>query len=60
MVGDSLSSDGEGARSVGMPFCWYNPFNASASKGWNPNYILPDLSQDSVSFLLEPTNGYKR
>jgi 2-haloacid dehalogenase len=25
MVGDSLSSDGEGARGVAMPFCWYNP-----------------------------------
>lgn len=60
MVGDSLSIDGVGARSVGMPFCWYNPLNAPAFKDWNPNYILRDLSRDSVSFLLEPNSEYER
>ncbi|MBS0604972.1 MAG: YjjG family noncanonical pyrimidine nucleotidase [Verrucomicrobia bacterium] len=51
MFGDSLTSDGEGARRMGMSFCWYNPSRASA-KDWLPDHILHDLTEDSVSFLL--------
>ncbi len=52
MIGDSLSSDGEGARRVGMPFAWYNPSKAPALKHWHPNHILHDLTKESVSFLF--------
>lgn len=43
MVGDSLSSDGEGARGVGMPFCWYNPKQIEHKLDWEPNFIISDL-----------------
>jgi 2-haloacid dehalogenase len=43
MVGDSLTSDGEGARSVGMPFCWYNPKQAQHNLDWEPNFIISNL-----------------
>jgi FMN phosphatase YigB (HAD superfamily) len=44
MVGDSLSSDGEGARRLGMPFCWYNPEQAQNNRNWQPDFMISDLS----------------
>lgn len=44
MVGDSLSSDGEGARNVGMPFCWYNPSGAQSHPDWQPDFTISKLS----------------
>lgn len=43
MVGDSLSSDGQGARNMSMPFCWYNPKQASHSLDWEPTFIIHAL-----------------
>ena len=43
MVGDSLSSDGEGARGVGLPFCWYNPKQTQHNLDWQPHFIIPSL-----------------
>ncbi|MBI3508569.1 MAG: noncanonical pyrimidine nucleotidase, YjjG family [Chlamydiia bacterium] len=43
MVGDSLVSDGQGARSVGMKFCWYNP-SRIPPPDWTPDLILTQLS----------------
>ena len=43
MVGDSLSSDGEGARRLGMPFCWYNPRQVQNTRDWQPDFMISDL-----------------
>lgn len=40
MVGDSLSSDGEGARNLGISFCWYNPKKAAHSLTWQPDLTI--------------------
>ena len=36
MVGDSLTSDGQGAKNISMPFCWYNPTGLPNSLDWKP------------------------
>ena len=43
MVGDSLTSDGAGARKLGLPFCWYNPKKIPHPEGWRPDMIISDL-----------------
>lgn len=45
MVGDSLESDGKGARNIGMGFCWYNPEDLSHSLGWEPELIIKHLNK---------------
>ena len=37
MVGDSLSSDMEGARNAGVDACWYNPKGKTAP----PDLLAP-------------------
>lgn len=44
MVGDSLSSDGEGAKKVGLKFCWYNPNRTINPMAWQPDYTIHHLS----------------
>jgi YjjG family noncanonical pyrimidine nucleotidase len=43
MVGDSLASDGEGARGVNMPFCWYNPNQLHCTHEWQPDQTISHL-----------------
>jgi len=43
MVGDSLTSDGEGAKKAGLKFCWYNPHRAENSLSWQPDFIIHEL-----------------
>ncbi|MES2121569.1 MAG: YjjG family noncanonical pyrimidine nucleotidase [Chlamydiota bacterium] len=44
MVGDSLTSDGEGARGLAMPFCWYNPDKKPGHPEWQPDFEIADLA----------------
>lgn len=43
MVGDSLTSDGQGAKNVQMPFCWYNPKRLPNSLDWQPAFVIHEL-----------------
>lgn len=43
MVGDSLTSDGQGAKNVQMPFCWYNPKRLPNSLDWQPAFVIHAL-----------------
>ncbi|MBS0625284.1 MAG: YjjG family noncanonical pyrimidine nucleotidase [Verrucomicrobia bacterium] len=43
MVGDSLESDGQGARNLNMKFCWYNPFRMAGH--WEPDYTIAHLDE---------------
>lgn len=45
MVGDSLTSDGEGARGVKMPFCWYNPNRSKGPVHWTPAHVVHELRE---------------
>jgi YjjG family noncanonical pyrimidine nucleotidase len=45
MVGDSLESDGKGAKQSGMGFCWYNANQAPNSLDWEPELIISDLDE---------------
>ena len=43
MVGDSLVSDGEGARGAKIPFCWYNPKRLHNTQDWQPDLTVSHL-----------------
>ena len=45
MIGDSLSSDGQGAQNVKMPFCWYNPYQLENLHDWQPILIIQSLTE---------------
>lgn len=43
VIGDSLSSDIQGANNYGLPCCWYNPKRARNSYGLRVDYEITDL-----------------
>ncbi|NBK77060.1 HAD family hydrolase [bacterium D16-76] len=43
MVGDSLSNDIKGAKSVGMPTCWYNPKGKEAGEGDRVDFVIKSI-----------------
>ncbi len=51
MIGDSLTSDGEGARKLGMPFCWYNPNKAQSFPDWQPDFTVHHLDTLSENLI---------
>jgi YjjG family noncanonical pyrimidine nucleotidase len=51
MIGDSLSSDIQGANAVGIDSCWYNPSGLSAEDGAIPDFIIKNL-QDIKDIVL--------
>jgi len=50
MVGDSLFSDGAGARNVGMDFCWYNPERLEKQLDFEPHLIIHNLVEPILTF----------
>jgi YjjG family noncanonical pyrimidine nucleotidase len=52
MIGDSLSSDGEGARKLNIPFCWFNPKKNPNPKDWQPVMTLSSFSEFELRSLL--------
>jgi len=40
MVGDRITSDGIGAKNIGMPFCWYNPKGLQPPEGFEPEMTI--------------------
>lgn len=45
VIGDSLSSDIQGANNYGLPCCWYNPKRAKNSPGLRIDYEITDLRE---------------
>jgi 2-haloacid dehalogenase len=45
LVGDSLTSDIQGAVWSGIPACWYNPQGLPAPEGLSIRYIIQDLNE---------------
>ncbi|MEE1321812.1 MAG: YjjG family noncanonical pyrimidine nucleotidase [Acutalibacteraceae bacterium] len=43
LVGDSLSSDIQGAMNVGLPCCWLNLFGDVAGEKYKIDYIIDDI-----------------
>ncbi len=50
MIGDSLTSDGQGAKNVNMPFCWYNPHKLPNPSDWQPDIVIHAL-RDCLSIF---------
>ena len=45
VIGDSLSSDVQGAINAGLPACWYNLKNDPRPEGMEIDYVIGDLRQ---------------
>lgn len=45
MIGDSLSTDIQGANNAGLPCCWFNPHQNSRPEGMRIDYEISDLCQ---------------
>lgn len=45
LIGDSLSSDIQGAMNVGLPCCWLNLFGDVAGEKYKPDYIIENISE---------------
>ena len=43
LVGDSLSSDIQGAMNVGLPCCWLNLFGDTAGEKYKIDYVIDDI-----------------
>lgn len=54
MVGDSLSSDIQGAINAGLNCCWYNPKGLSNEDGYDIDYEISDL-RELKNILLADT-----
>ncbi len=50
VVGDSLTSDGQGAKQLGLDFCWYNPRYVQSSMSWEPDFTIDHLSKLETFF----------
>lgn len=53
MIGDSLTSDGIGAKNLNIPFCWYNKECHPSPTNWNPEMTIHSLKE--VIGLLQET-----
>ncbi len=51
VIGDSLTSDMQGANNAGIPCCWFNPGNVSAPSSLRIDYTIRDLAE--IPGLLE-------
>ena len=45
VIGDSLTTDMQGANNAGLPCCWYNPAGAPRSETLRIDYEISDLRQ---------------
>jgi len=45
VIGDSPTSDLQGANNYGLPCCWYNPRRAALPEGLHVDYEITDLRQ---------------
>lgn len=45
VIGDSLTSDIQGANNYGLPCCWYNPKRADNPRGLRVDYEITDLRE---------------
>jgi len=53
MIGDSLSSDIQGAIGVGIPTCWYNPTRKPCPSDMNIDFIIDRMEQMTAVALME-------
>lgn len=56
MVGDSLSSDMQGANNAGIDCCWFNPKGAPLNRQVKITYTVTDLRQISQISLNDQPN----
>lgn len=52
LVGDSLSSDIQGANAAGIDSCWFNPNQAPMPHSYSPTFSITDLRQ-LLDFLVK-------
>lgn len=45
VIGDSLSSDIQGANNAGLPCCWFNPRGLARSEGLRIDYEIRTLEE---------------
>ncbi len=45
MIGDSLSSDIQGANNAGLPCCWFNPRGLARPEGLRIDYEIRTLEE---------------
>ena len=45
MIGDSLTSDGQGAKNLAIPFCWYNPKKLPTPPEFQPHLVVAALHE---------------
>lgn len=45
VIGDSLSTDIQGANNAGLPCCWFNPTGKTRREGLRVDYEIADLRQ---------------
>ncbi len=43
VIGDSLSTDIQGANNAGLPCCWFNPAGKPRREGLRVDYEIKDL-----------------
>ena len=53
-IGDSLTSDIQGANNAGLPCCWYNPEHLPPRPDLRIDYVIDDLRQLPVLLGVEP------
>jgi len=53
MIGDSLTSDIQGAINAGVPACWYNPGHKEAPEGMKIDYIIDRMEQMAEAALAD-------
>jgi len=45
VVGDSLTTDMQGANNAGLPCCWYNPLGLPRPEGLRLDHVIRDLRE---------------
>ena len=53
MIGDSLTSDIQGAINAGVHACWYNPGHKEAPEGMKIDYIIDRMEQMAEAALAD-------
>ena len=53
MIGDSLTSDIQGAINAGVPACWYNPSHKPLPAGMEIDFVIDRIEQMAEAALAE-------
>lgn len=53
MIGDSLTSDIQGAINAGVPACWYNPGHKETPEGMKIDFVIDRMEQMAEAALAD-------